>query len=252
MSYDLCIVVPCYNAQKVFDPGAYHSFLSKHVNTMICFVNDGSTDDSIIRLNKVREAFPDRAIVLSHQKNKGKAEAVRTGMLHCSQHFNYKYMAYLDVDLSVSLNECHALTQHLNNGIDFVFGSRIAIVGSVIERKFFRFVTGRIIATFISNILRLKVYDTQCGCKLFTKGLAEKLFDSPFCSKWLFDVELFFRMYGLYGKDNAIRKMIEIPLKKWEHKEDSKVSYGYFFKLFTDLYKIRKKYKDYLSNKPLT
>jgi len=91
--------------------------------------------------------------------------------------------------------------------------------------------------------LDIKVYDTQCGCKVFTREISIRLFKNEFISKWLFDVELFFRMIILFGKERAIQKMYEVPLKSWIEKGNSKVKPSYFFKLWLDLYEIRKKYK---------
>ena len=51
---------------------------------------------------------------------------------------------------------------------------------------------GRVIATIISEILQIKVYDTQCGCKVFSRDLASEVFIDEFISRWLFDVEIFF------------------------------------------------------------
>lgn len=164
-------------------------------------------------------------------------------MIHCFDKYEYNYIAYLDADLAVSLDECLSLTQYINNNIIFCFGSRIAKIGSHIERKRYRFLIGRFIATIISNILSLKVYDTQCGCKIFTKKLAHQVFSDAFLSEWLFDVEIFFRIIKLYGKEGCLKMSLEVPLVKWVDKGKSKVSYIYFFKLFFDLYRINRKYK---------
>ena len=125
----------------------------------------------------------------------------------------------------------------------FVFASRILKIGSTVERKFYRFFLGRIIATVISSILDIKVYDTQCGCKVFKNELSKVLFERPFISKWLFDVELFSRMLSAFGKEAALEKMEEIPVKKWIDRGDSKVKMSYVFRLWYDLYLIRKKHK---------
>ena len=238
----LCIVVPCYNEAKKFRFDEYSHFLRTSDDTVLCFVNDGSTDKTLESLLNLKESFPQKIEILSYEKNKGKAEAVRKGMLHSSTKFNHGHIAYLDADLAVSLEECRDLSKHLNGKITFCFGSRILKLGSTIERKRFRFLVGRVIATLISETLALKVYDTQCGCKLFTKKLAAKLFASPFLSKWLFDVELFFRMMRRYGKPTALTKMVEIPLVKWQDRGDSKVRMTYFFRLFVDLYQIKRRY----------
>jgi len=239
----LCIVVPCYNEAKNFAFEEYYTFIENHSAILICFVNDGSTDDTLAVLKKLKSSFSNRVDIISYEKNKGKAEAVREGFRYCHKNYNYQNIAYLDADLATTLEECVELSALLVGEINFVFGSRIMKIGSTIKRKANRFLIGRIIATFISNILDLKVYDTQCGCKIFSKDLAAQLFSEKFISKWLFDVELFKRMLAIYGKEIALEKMIEIPLKKWIDKGDSKVKFSYFFKLWMDLIKINNAYK---------
>lgn len=238
-----CIVIPCYNEEKKFLFQEYHDFLISHDNVLLCFVNDGSTDGTLHTLENIQKKFPEKIIVLNMKKNLGKAGAVRQGMLHCCKELDFKHISFLDADLAVSLQECDSLTEYFNEHIVFCFGSRILKIGSVIERKRSRFVIGRIIATFISDILSIKVYDTQCGCKLFTKALAESIFSEAFLSRWMFDVEIFFRIIKRYGKDEALTKMLEIPLKRWVDPGDSKVKMSYFFKLWLDLYRIKKAYR---------
>lgn len=243
MLYKLCIIIPCYNEKKKFDFESYAEFLEKHSDILICLVNDGSTDETLTVLNKIHQKSPNNTEVLSYKKNQGKAEAVRAGILHCNLKFEYQLVAYLDADLAVSLEECLAVSKNIQNNITFCFGSRISKLGSHIDRKKSRFLIGRFVATMISEILVLKVYDTQCGCKIFTKELSTQLFSKPFSSKWLFDVELFFRSYESYGKEIAKTKMLEIPLDVWIDRGDSKVSLTYFPQMFLDLYKIRQRYK---------
>jgi hypothetical protein len=103
------------------------------------------------------------------------------------------------------------------------------------------------IAGIISSILGLNVYDTQCGCKIFKKQLSLVLFEQKFISRWLFDVELFKRMIYLFGREKAIEKMAEVPLKNWVEKGNSKVKFSYFFKMWIDLYLIRRNKKNELN-----
>jgi len=233
-----CIVIPCYNEEKGLPLKEYENFIQKNEQVILAFVNDGSSDNTLVVLEKLKSKFPAKINVISYKDNKGKAEAVRFGMQHCLQHIDFKYIAYLDADLATSLDECNAMVQNFDDKITFVFGSRIKRIGANIERKRSRFLIGRIIATVISTILKLPVYDTQCGCKIFTRDLAEKVFTKPFISKWLFDVEIFQRIMELYGREKSLEKMIEIPLKSWIEKGDSKVKASYFFKLWIDLFRI--------------
>ncbi len=131
----------------------------------------------------------------------------------------------------------------LKNKLSFAFGSRIQKIDNEIDRKLYRHIIGRVIATMISIILGLNVYDTQCGCKIFTKDLGQAIFKEAFISKWLFDVELFFRIKYLFKGTEMKNIAREIPLKSWIDKDESKVKFSYSLKLWFDLYKINKKYK---------
>ncbi len=240
---NLCIIIPCYNEENRLPILEFEVFFSKNSEIIVCFVNDGSKDKTYDVLLKLKQKFDKNVAVVSYKDNVGKAEAVRKGMIYCNEKFSHDAIAYLDADLATSLEECIELSTYLDSNISFVFGSRIMKIGSVIVRNQYRFLVGRVIATFISKILKLKVYDTQCGCKIFDKVLSETVFKDPFISKWLFDVEIFQRIILFYGRQQVLNKMIEIPLKRWIDKDGSKVKMSYFFKMLMDLYSINKKYK---------
>jgi glycosyltransferase involved in cell wall biosynthesis len=239
----LSIVIPCYNEEIRFPIKEYHRFIQKNPGHQICFVNDGSTDGTLGLLNQLQKTFPENVAVITYSENAGKASATRKGVRYCNKRFDHAYTAFLDADLSTSLEECASMSRFLKDGVVFVFGSRIMKMGSTIVRSRFRFFTGRILATFISTILDLKVYDTQCGCKLFTRPVSELAFKTPFISRWFFDVEIFQRLISHYGQVLATEKMAEIPLKRWVDIGESKVKPNYFFRLWYDLYRINRSYK---------
>jgi glycosyltransferase involved in cell wall biosynthesis len=248
--FNTSIVIPCYNEEKGISNSEYSNFLKNNPQVLICFVNDGSKDNTIGVLNVLKTKHESQIHILSLEKNSGKAEAVRAGIKYCNAHFQHQYIGYLDADLATTLEEFIDLRNYLQGEIVFSFGSRIRKIGSTIVRENSRFLIGRVVATFISNILDIKVYDTQCGSKLFTRAISEQLFEKKFISRWLFDVELFYRMILLFGREKAIKKMLEIPLKLWVEKGDSKVKLTYGFKLWFDLFEIQRKYKKIEQNNP--
>ena len=239
----LCVVIPCYNEAKKLKVEDYTQYIKENPRAKLVFVNDGSRDDTLLVLEGIREKGNGQVDILDLPKNVGKGEAVRQGILHALSNEKIRALGYLDADLAVTLEECDDLSGCLDQDISFCFGSRILRIGSVIERKPSRFIIGRAVATMISQVLRLKVYDTQCGCKLFRRELAQAVFQEPFISRWLFDVEIFFRILHLHGRDQAINRMLEIPLKQWIDQGDSKVRPTYFFKMFVDLVRIRQRYR---------
>ena len=242
LSGSTCIVVPCYNEEGRLPLDHFARFLWNHEDALLCFVNDGSSDGTERVLKDFQKKYPDRIVVVSYTRNAGKAEAVLRGMQYGLKQTDCEYLAYLDADLATAPEECYEMTKELSESIHFVFGSRIMKIGSVIDRRPYRFLVGRVIATFISKILKMQVYDTQCGCKVFTRDLAAKVFTQPFVSRWLFDVEIFQRCIILYGRDRVLNHMLEIPLRRWTDVGESKIKFTYFFKLWLDLYRIKRRY----------
>lgn len=247
-SFQLCIVIPCYNEGERIDTVRYSSFLSENSNVLACFVNDGSNDNTLQILTKLKSKFSENVVAISMEKNSGKAETVRTGITYCNANFNFEKIAYLDADLATTLEECLEISKLVTNNVLLAFGSRIPKIDNNIQRKKIRHYVSRIIATFISNQLKLPIYDTQCGCKIFEQSLSEKVFSEKFISKWLFDVELFHRLIILYNLENMSTICREIPLKNWIDYDDSKVKMSYIFKIWFDLYNIKKKYKPFKKN----
>lgn len=247
-SFQLCIVIPCYNEEKRLNIARYSSFLKTNKHVLICFVNDGSNDNTLQVLKKIKSNFQNNVAAISMVKNSGKAETVRSGFKHCIANYNFQKIAYLDADLATTLEECVEISEHVNSEIVLAFGSRISKIDTIIDRKKTRHYIGRVIATLISNQLKLNIYDTQCGCKIFNRDLSKEVFSEKFISKWLFDVEIFHRIIKLYNEDQMSVIAREIPLKSWIDYDESKVKMTYFFKLWLDLYQIRKTYRPLKNN----
>jgi len=92
-------------------------------------------------------------------------------------------------------------------------------------------------------MLKLPIYDSQCGCKVFRKDWVCFAFIDPFLSTWLFDVEIFYRLINQFGREKFQSQIEEVPLKAWIDNNDSKVSIFYGIKVWFDLIKIYKHYR---------
>lgn len=243
----ISIIIPCYNESKRLPVEEFMKFVLNCSNVYFYFVNDGSKDDTINVLEKLQIQFSDRVFIIDLKQNVGKAEAVRSGILESLKCSEYQFIGFMDADLATPLSEIVLFEKFIKENADktFFLGSRIKRLGSNIERSALRHYFGRVFATFASLILNLGVYDTQCGAKLIKSDLAEKIFSKPFCSRWLFDIELIFRTMYYYGREEAINKMMEVPLNNWFEKGKSKISPLYFFKVPLELLKIKKYYKKF-------
>lgn len=220
------IIIPCYNEEKRLDLGRFAAFLKTHPNYLVCFVNDGSRDATLSMLKSFQTNHLGNVLVYDMPENSGKAEAVRRGTLYVLQNYNVDRVGYLDADLATGFEDFVRLINELEYDEDLVcaFGSRKNGDQNVIERNFLRELASQIIGLLIHFVLRMSIKDTQCGAKVFTRGVATRIFDTPFQSRWLFDIELFVRIKRLYGVQNAMAKILEVPLTAWTEVEGSKIS----------------------------
>jgi dolichyl-phosphate beta-glucosyltransferase len=243
------VVVPCFNEAGRLRTDAFAGFLrspeSRGIHLLL--VNDGSRDATLSLLQVLRSRFPDRIRVLDLQPNGGKAEAVRHGMLHAIALGNCDITGFWDADLATPLAQIPDLAAVLtgNPHLTMVFGARVRLLGRAIHRQPLRHYLGRCFATTASTLLRLPIYDTQCGAKLFRVNdeLSAVLAD-PFQSRWIFDVELLARFMARHRGDPAsVRDRIyEYPLPEWTDVAGSKVGGMDFFKAFGELYRIYQRY----------
>ncbi len=120
-------------------------------------------------LNHLSDRAPDRIAWLALAANRGKAEAVRAGLLAALDRQRTRYVGYWDADLAAPLGEIDVLREVLEHRdeIDFVLGIRLRLPGSRIQRGKVRELLGRTFAAVVSLWLRHRFRDTQCGAKLF-------------------------------------------------------------------------------------
>ena len=220
---DLAVVIPCYNEENRLQTELYTQIAKKHPNITLCFINDGSTDATLHLLQDLSKEVPNIEF-LDVQPNKGKAEAVRCGFLYVAANIPSKCIAFYDADMATPFEDLVNMSELLLQKDYFmVTGCRFKRMGGNISRKYFRFLLGRIFATCAASVLRLPVYDTQCGAKVLKTSIVSTIFGEKFVSKWLFDIELFARIIIYFGFAPATAKIIEYPLSSWTEVGDSKL-----------------------------
>lgn len=235
------IVIPCYNEEVRLDVPAFDRFLASTAAIGIIFVNDGSQDGTSAILHELQRRFSPRVVVIDQLSNQGKAEAVRVGMLRAMD-LGAEYAGYFDADLATPLEASVEFIEVLDHHseVQFVIGSRVALLGRSITRRASRHYVGRIFATVASLVLALPIYDTQCGAKLIRVGdRARRLFDKPFGSRWIFDVELFARYLSTYGSSAGL---YELPLRRWTDVGESKVEWHDFMRAAAEMAAIYRSY----------
>jgi CheY-like chemotaxis protein/glycosyltransferase involved in cell wall biosynthesis len=238
------VVIPCYNEEKRLLSTEFTNFIEKNSGYHLCFVNDGSKDKTLEVLNNLRKDREDFITVYDCEKNGGKAEAVRQGMLFMSKKEDLDYIGFLDADLSTDLTDFDDLVSTIENSdYKIVSGSRISRMGANITKESARKIISLTINFIIRKILLMDFKDTQCGAKIFHKDVIEISFAKKFVTQWIFDVEIFRRITLHFGLRNAKKILCEQPLKRWVHADGSKLSMKDSIKIVFQLGKIAWSYR---------
>ncbi len=239
------LVVPCYVEASRLRPAAFLDFLRARPWATLLFVDDGSRDGTPDVLATLEAAVPAQVCVLRLREHAGKGEAVRLGIRHALDG-HPAYVGYWDADLATPLDalDDFVAVLGLRPDVDLVLGSRVMLMGRDIRRNAARHYISRVFATAASLALDLPVYDTQCGAKLLRVTPATaRLFDEPFRSAWVFDVELIARYLALPVEAGPPRRarVYELSLRQWHEMPGSKLRGFDFVRSFVDVFRVWRK-----------
>lgn len=217
---------------------AFENFISIEKDFTLCFVDDGSTDDAMKLLEALQLKNPGKVFLIRSKQNKGKAEAVRAGVLQMNGNGQFDYLGYFDADLSTPLMTAVDFVAELeeHKQIQILFGSRIPKNDAVIRKNYLRHLAGRCFSFIINHYFNIGLYDTQCGAKLFRKQIVPLVFAKEFVSRWLFDIEIILRLRKKYSTNEVMK---EVPLKQWINKKGSKIKLSDLFNLPAEMRKIK-------------
>lgn len=207
------VVIPAYNEAERIVPtiGA----IASHVSDLgfeweLLVADDGSKDNTVqlvedLNLVNVR--------VLKTPQNAGKGSAVQRGMLAARG----EYILFTDADNSTPIENISSMLQKLEGGVaQVVVGSRAAEGASESNKSFFRQLMSDGLRALVRTILGIKVSDTQCGFKMYTREAAHRLHGAQTIMGFSFDLEVLY-LAGKVGYDIA-----EVPVD-WMDAPGSKV-----------------------------
>ena len=107
----ICIIIPCYNEAQRLELEVFREFVGKEERFDFCFVNDGSQDNTSEVLRRAVALEPNRFLLVDNADNRGKAEAVRSGILYVNSLNRYHIVGYLDADLATPLEDLYLLAE---------------------------------------------------------------------------------------------------------------------------------------------
>ncbi len=202
-------------------------------NVRVLVVEDGSGADEVLRMSNIIEDLRTKYACLLPLKvlpeNLGKGGAVYAGW---ADHGGADWLAFVDADGACSAAEVARLIKRID-GDSALFASRVKMLGRQVDRLLKRHLLGRIYATLVSVLLRVPVYDSQCGLKIVPRPAFEKIANRLLVTGFAFDVEL---MVALLDTGCQI---LEVPID-WHEVAGGKVNLMRdSWRMAWDIWKIR-------------
>lgn len=246
------MVIPCHNNATRLRSSDFIQFVNDTTEYHLCFVNDGSTDNTLESLKELRKGRESHVSIYDSTKHGGKAEAIRLGMLQLYEETEVDYMGYLDCDLSISHQDFNSLVTTIENS-DFkmVSGSRSKCIGVKFIQGSARKILGTTLSLVIRKIIAMNFKGALCGAKIFSKDVIPLLFGKKFITQWLFDLEILMRMRMHFGAKKAVALMYEKPLEQWGYAEKSSLSMKDSLQVVGQLAQIKKVYSKKYDSKKL-
>jgi glycosyltransferase involved in cell wall biosynthesis len=169
--YEMTIVVPVYNEQDSIYrlEKTLADYLPKAaVKTCVLLVNDGSKDDSLMRIKEVCARQNDFYFI-SLAQNGGLSTALKAGFDHSES----KLTAYIDADLQTTPEDFNLLLPHITE-YEMVIGIRTGRKDSFVKKM-----SSKIANSYRRMMTHDGIIDTGCPLKIMRTEYAKKfpLFD---------------------------------------------------------------------------
>jgi glycosyltransferase involved in cell wall biosynthesis len=158
----LSIVVPAFNEEatlaRVVEKLIHVPYLFE-----IVIVDDCSSDRTLEIARQLAAKYP-QVRALTHQRNRGKTDALRTGFAETKGNI----VIVQDADLEYDPSEMKDVIQPIVEGVaDVVFGSRFLIRKTARVLYFYHYIANKSL-TFFSNLLtNINLSDVETGYKAF-------------------------------------------------------------------------------------
>lgn len=157
------VIIPAYNAAKTLSE-LISQIKHRHPDFEIAVVDDGSADES----GDIARAAG--AIVLTHDRNRGKGEALKTGFAYAVAH-DYDVVITLDADLQHDPTEVQDFLNAYSDDRTILVGVRRRDKTMPLARK-----VSNSLTSFVSSVFcGVRIFDSQSGFRLIPTTILKNI-----------------------------------------------------------------------------
>ena len=223
---NLLVTIPAYNEQGTI--GSVIASVKKAVRCTVLVIDDGSSDQTASLARKAD------AVVVSHHRNYGLAEAFRTEMQEALK-LKADVIVHMDADGQYRAGDIQKLVRPILDGrADMVLGSRF--MGTIEHMPFMKRLGNIAFSKAISSIVGQRISDCQTGFRAFTSEVARLEVSST----------------HTYTQEQIIRavrgklRVLEVPIYFARRKDKSRLlrnPFEYAFRAWINIFRILRDYE---------
>jgi glycosyltransferase involved in cell wall biosynthesis len=234
----LSIIIPAYNEEERIAPTLkeYSDYFTEKMGKdfEVFVAVNGCTDDTIGVIERVMKTHKGIRYV-----DIGKVAAKGSAIIEAFKLVEGDYIGFVDADNATPPRAFYDLYDKIGNN-DGIIASRW-IKGAVIGTKqpLARRISSRIFNLLVRGLFGIKLRDSQCGAKLFTKEAAKSVVGKLGITKWAFDIDL------LYLLKRQKFRVIEIPTE-WNEPGGTKLDLKKTIpEMFLSIFRLRLMYSPF-------
>src|SRR5579872_34369 len=194
---NISIIIPAYNEEKRIKRTveAYHYFFNQRSDTYVTacelvVVLNGVTDTTKTVVTEIAARLPSVHVIELAQAGKGLA--VKAGFLDALTRDN-DLIGFVDADMATAPDAFFQLIQHIASH-DGIIASRYMPDSRIYPPRPWikRWGSTLFYEPLIWLLFGMRYHDYQCGAKLFTRRVIQKVAPHLTIAQWAFDVELLY------------------------------------------------------------
>ena len=163
----LSVIIPAFNEAQTIRQ-VVEAVKEVPIDTEIIVVNDGSTDETSVILEQMRDA--PKLKILQCKENRGKGGAIRLGL----EQVTGQFVVIQDADLELCPGDLIPILEALQKGIaKVVYGSRF--LNGKKRASLRTYVANRVLASFTNLLYHVRITDEATCYKAFNTSLITNL-----------------------------------------------------------------------------
>ena len=197
---DLSLIIACYNEAQILEENVkkIKKILDNtKFNYEIIFVDDKSTDGTVELINRLLVGNKNMTLIY-HKINMGRGRTVTDGIRTSKG----RIVGFIDIDLDTHCRYIPSLALAIDGGADIAIAWRFYNINLSV---LLRWLLSKGYNLLVRALLKVKLNDTETGCKFFNRKRILPILDEVENPRWFWDTEIIARSYykGL--------KIVEIP-----------------------------------------